>query len=411
MSRICYFEKVPNSLKMHKSNLTFFSQIIHLIDRNLIDRVIGKHQSDKHTKGFSTWNQLICMIFGHLSNAHSIRDIVYGICSTTGNLAHINIRSLPKRSTLSYANQHRSHEVFRDIYFGLLEKFRHKIRGPRIKFALQSKIYLLDSTFVALSLKVFDWAVYKTKKGAMKIHTLLDYYGGMPEFLDLTHGKESDNNYAQKIHIPAGSVVIGDRGYFDFDLLRRWDKELKIRFVVRAKEGAIYKVLADNPVDKDTNLISDQLVLPDGPSGRAKYKEILRMVKIWDEENQRIITLITNETSSWTAETISELYRARWEIELFFKTIKQHLKIKSFVGTSVNAVLIQIWTAMITLLLIKYLQAIAKFNWHLSNLVAFMRINLLVAGNLYGWLNDPIFFTLRGSPNDLAQGVLFEDGG
>lgn len=382
-----------------RSNLTIFSQLVHLLDRKKVDQVIETHQANKHSKGFPVWNQLLCMLFCHFSNAQSIRDIVYGMCSTTGNLQHIDIRNLPKRSTLSYANKHRSWEVFRDIYLTMHKQLFANRTGRR-KFPIRSKIFLLDSTLIQLSLKVFDWAVYRQYKGAMKLHTLLDYQGAMPSYIHLTNAKQHDLVHAREITLPKGSVVVADRAYFDFDLLRKWDQEQKIRFVVRAKKSMLADPIKDLPI-QDSAIKKDQIVHLKGLKGNRKYPYPIRRVEIWDENNHKSIILLTNQLSSWTAETISELYKARWEIELFFKEIKQHLRIKSFIGTTINSVLIQIWTAMITLLLLKYLKNSSTYPWHLSNLVSFIRFNLLVSVNLVEWINKPIFTKLRGSPENL----------
>lgn len=392
---------------MHKSNLTIFSQIAHIMDRNSINHIIKKHQANKHSKGFPIWNQLMCMIFCHLSNAQSIRDVVYGMCSTTGNLHHIDIRSLPRRSTLSYANKHRDWKVFSDIYHSLYEQLRHQLKGHRISFPIKSKIYLLDSTLIQLSLKVFDWAKYRQYKGAMKMHTLLDYQGAMPKYIHITEGLQHDLIHAREMKIPKGCVLVADRGYFDFDLLYNWSRKQKIRFVVRAKKKFSFKVIKTNPILAKC-IVKDQIVKLTGLKGSKKYPPQIRRVEVWDQENNTTIILLTNVTTYWTAQTISQLYKARWEIELFFKDIKQHLKIKSFIGTSLNAILIQIWTALITLLLLKYLKAKAIYQWHLSNLVSFLRFNLLVAVNLFEWIDQPIFNRLRGSPQ-LYQLTMFPD--
>lgn len=375
---------------MHRSNLTIFSQIAHLIDQDTIKGVIDAHQANKHSKGFGVWDQLMCMLFCHLSNSQSIRDIVHGMCSTTGNLHHVNVRNLPCRSTLSYANKHRNWEVFRDIYHALHQKLHHKLQGQRIKLPIQSKIYLLDTTLIQLSLQVFDWARYRKHKGAMKLHTLLDYHGAMPSYIHVTEGRENDIIHAREMSMPKGSVVVADRGYLDFDLLNDWSEHQQVKFVVRGRKKMIYQVVKDNACDA-SNIVKDQIIRLTGYKGSKKYPKLMRRVQVWDQENNRTIILLTNELITWTAETISELYRARWEIELFFKDIKQHLKIKSFIGTSLNAVLIQIWTAMITMLLLKYLKARAAYKWHLSNLVSFLRFNLLVPTHLYKWLDRPIF--------------------
>lgn len=381
------------------SKLTLFSQIVQLIDRNLTNKIISVHKSDKHSKGFPVWSQLMCMLFCHFSNSHSIRDIVHGMCSTTGNLHHIDVRRLPKRSTLSYANQHRNWEVFRDIYLAMYHRLSGSLSCPAIKFKIKSKILLLDSTVIPLSLKVFDWAKFRQHKGAMKLHTLIDYQGAMPEFIHVTEGKMHDVKYAWELSFPKGSVVVADRGYLDYALLRHWHDNLDVRFVVRARKDMVFEVIEDRQVIHE-HILSDQVVRLHKYTTGKKYPEPIRRIELWDSENEKVIILLTNQLKSWTAKTIGDLYRARWQIEIFFKEVKQHLKIKSFIGTSVNAVMTQIWTAMITILLLKYLKARAKFNWNLSNLVSFLRFNLLVTKNLYEWLDEPIFTQLRGSPED-----------
>lgn len=395
---------------MHKSNLTIFSQIAHLIDQDIVKEVVKKHQANKHSKGFPVWNQLMCMLFCHLSHSQSIRDIVHGMCSTTGNLHHIDVRDLPRRSTLSYANKHRNWEVFRDIYLALHDKLYKKLSAPRIALPIKSKIYLLDTTLIQLSLEVFDWAKYRRAKGAMKLHTLLDYHGAMPAYIHITEGRENDIIHAREMTFAKGSVLVADRGYLDFDVLNSWDQEQEIRFVVRGRKKLVYQVVKNIPV-QDTNIIKDQIIQLTGLKGGRKYSSPLRRVEVWDEENDKLIILLTNVTESWTAETISKLYQARWEIELFFKDVKQHLKIKSFIGTSLNAVLIQIWTAMITLLLLKYLKEQATYKWHLSNLVSFLRFNLLVAVNLYGWLNQPVFTRINNPQISSQMRLAFDQGG
>jgi IS4 transposase len=256
---------------------------------------------------------------------------------------------------------------------------------------------MFDSTLISLSLKVFDWAKFRQRKGALKLHTLLDYQGAMPEYIHMTEGKVGDVTYARSLLLPKNSVVVADRGYYDFQLMKQWNKQ-KVRFVVRIRDDMVYKVIKEKP-SKDELILKDQIIIPTGAKGK-EYKGRLRRVEILDEENDKKIILLTNERNNWTAKTISQLYKARWEIEFFFKDVKQHLKIKSFVGTTPNAVLIQIWTAMITLLLLKYLKTKAKFGWHLSNLVSFIRVTLFAHINLYDWLNEPIFVKIRSGPEE-----------
>ena len=265
---------------------------------------------------------------------------------------------------------------------------------------------MLDATTISLCLSIFDWAKYKTAKGAIKMHTLLDFDGNLPAYVNITDGKTADNKGAYDIPLLKGSVIVADRFYNDFSLLNIWDSN-GIYFVIRHKENLQYNVIKENelPEKRHQHILKDEIIELKNKSSKEKYPKMLRRVAIWDDVNKQVIELITNQIT-WTANTIGELYKSRWEVEIFFRDIKQLLHIKSFIGTSENAVLIQIWTALITILLLKVLKAMAKYNWHLSNLVAFIRLNLFVKINLQLWLDNP-FEEKNSSPPKYAQGVLF----
>jgi hypothetical protein len=255
-------------------------------------------------------------------------------------------------------------------------------------------------------LSLFDWAKYKTAKGAVKMHTLLDYDGNLPAYVNITDGKTADNKGAYDIPLLANSVIVADRYYNDFSLLNVWDSN-SVNFVVRHKENLNFKTIKENelPDNRHQHVLKDEIIEFTGVQAKNKYPKRLRRVAIWDDENQQVIELITNQMS-WTANTISELYRSRWQIEIFFREIKQLLHIKSFIGTSENAVMIQIWTALITILVLKYLKALARYGWRLSNLVAFIRLNMFVKIDLQKWLDKP--FEEPPEPmQNYIQGVLF----
>jgi len=276
----------------------------------------------------------------------------------------------------------------------------------RVKFKIKSKIFLLDSTTVSLCLSLFDWAKYKTAKGAIKMHTLLDYDGNLPAYVNITNGKTADNKGAYDIPLLKRSVIVADRFYNDFSLLNVWDTN-GVFFVVRHKENIKYTAIKENelPENRHGHILIDEIIALTGTKSKQKYPNRLRRIAIYDPINKQQIELITNQMS-WTANTISELYRARWEVEIFFREIKQLLHIKSFIGTSENAVMIQIWTALITILVLKALKAMAKHNWYLSNLVAFIRLNLFVKVDLQKWLDHPFQEHPPPKQNEI-QGVLF----
>jgi len=388
-------EIVNNQNTPSMTNITLFSQITRLLNRAVFNKLVSKYSTDKHNKGFNSWSHLISMLFSHFSNSQSLRDISNGLRSATGNLSHLGNVQAPSKSNLSYQNKHRDWRLFRDYYYKLYEYLGQQAKFSKKKLKIKSRIFLLDSTTITLSLSLFDWAKYKTRKGAIKLHTLLDYDGNLPAFILLSDGKKSDNDAAYDIPLLKNSVIVADRYYVDFALLNIWDSS-EIFFVVRHKSNLKYKQVKEKELPKKRlqNILIDEIIELTGINTKKKYPKSLRRIAVYDEKNNQVIELLTNN-KHWSAGTIAELYKSRWRIEIFFREIKQLLNIKSFIGTSVNAVLIQIWSAMIVILLLKYLKAISKFNWHLSNLVVFIRINLFVKIDLYQWLNNPIRKTYK----------------
>lgn len=374
---------------MPEVNVTLLSQILKLIDRNAANKIICRHEADKHSKGNNTWTHLVSMLFCHFAKANSVREIADGLRSTTGNLVHLGAQNAPSKSSISYLNANRDWKVFRDLYFTLYDKLSPQMQRQRV-FAkrLKRKIFLMDSTVIPLTLKLFDWAVFRQRKGAVKLHTILDYDTALPVFINMSDGKKHDVQVAKSVEFPSGSVVVMDRAYVDFNWLNDLDSK-GVFFVTRLKSNVHYEVAERFLTDeKQECILEDADIELTGFYTKNKYPDKLRLVRVYDERNQKEIVILTNNLS-WTAATISELYNARWDIETFFKAIKQTLRIKTFVGTSPNAVLIQVWTAMITILLLKYLQAKADYKWHLSNLVYVLRVNLFVKINLWKWINEP----------------------
>ena len=387
-------------------NITLFSQIISKLDKSRFKNLVTTHQSDKHQKGFTSWSHLVSMLFCQFANSQSVRDVSNGMRSATGNLNHLGMLKAPSKSTLSYQNKNRSWELFRDYYYVLLESLGQQAKMKRTKFKIKSKIFLLDATTISLCLSLFDWAKYKTKKGAVKMHTLLDYDGHLPAYVNITDGKTADNKGAHDIPLLKGSVIVADRFYNDFSLLNVWDSS-GVYFVVRHKNNIKFRTIKELelPQNRHQHVLKDEIIAITGNKTKEKYPRKLRRVALWDDKNQQTIEVITNQMS-WTANTITELYKARWEVEIFFRDIKQQLHIKSFVGTTQNAVMIQIWTALITILILKALKTQAKHPWYLSNLVAFIRLNLFVKVDLHKWLDNP-FQKEQPPPNKYVQGVLF----
>ena len=388
------------------ANLTLFSQIISKLNRSSFNKLVKEKQTDKHSKGFNSWTHLVSMLFCQFAKSQSVRDISNGLKSATGNLNHLGIETAPSTSTVSYQNAKRDYSLFKDYYFQLLSVLSAEAKFKQVKFKIKSKVFLLDSTTISLCLSVFDWAKYKTAKGAVKMHTLLDYDGCLPSYVNITDGKTADNKGAYEVPTVRSSVIVADRFYSDFYLLNVWDSN-KVNFVIRHKENLQYNSVRELPLpeDRHQHILKDEIIELTGVQTQNKYPKRLRRVVVWDEKNEQQIELITNQMS-WTANTIGELYKARWQVEIFFREIKQLLHIKSFIGTSENAVLIQLWTALITILILKALKALAKYGWHLSNLVAFIRLNLFVKISLQEWLDNP-FVPPKDTPVKIQQGVLF----
>lgn len=388
------------------SKINLFAQIISKLDRSSFKSLVKEKETDKHQKGYNSWTHLVSMLFCQFAKSQSVRDISNGLKSATGNLNHLGIQKAPSKSTISYQNKNRDWQLFKDYYYKLLSQLGQQMNVKQTKFRIKSKIFLLDSSTISLCLSLFDWAKYKTAKGAVKMHTLLDYDGNLPAYVNITDGKTADNKGAYDIPLLANSVIVADRYYNDFSLLNVWDSN-SVYFVVRHKENLNFKTIKENelPNNRHQHVLKDEIIEFTGVQAKNKYPKRLRRIAIWNDENQQVIELITNQMS-WTANTISELYRSRWQIEIFFREIKQLLHIKSFIGTSENAVMIQIWTALITILVLKYLKALARYGWRLSNLVAFIRLNMFVKIDLQKWLDKP--FEEPPEPmQNYIQGVLF----
>ena len=388
-------------------NVTLFSQIISKLNRSKFNKLVSTSGSDKHNKGYTSWTHLVSMLFCQFAKSQSVRDISNGLRSATGNLNHLGIHKAPSKSSVSYQNKHRDYNIFKSYYFILLESLGQQAGFKQVKFRIKSKIFLLDATTISLCLSLFDWAKYKTAKGAVKLHTLLDYDGNLPAYVNITNGKTADNKGAYDVPLHKGSVIVADRFYNDFALLNVWDSN-GVFFVIRHKQNLQYTSVKENvlPENRHKNILVDEIIALKNQASKKNYPKKLRRVAVWDDKNEQTIEIITNQMS-WTANTISELYKSRWQIEIFFREIKQNLHIKSFIGTTENAVMIQIWTALITILILKALKAMAKYSWQLSNLIAFIRLNIFVKINLQNWLDRPFEEPDELKDKQVTKGVLF----
>lgn len=369
--------------------LSLFSQITSLLDRHSFGRLVKDRQTDKHAKGINSWTHLVSMMFLHLAKVDSVRDISNGLQTAFGNLSHLGIQRVPSKSSVSYINAHRDWKLFMDYYFALLQRFEPSLqRRRKYGHQLKRKIYLMDSTLVTLCLSLFDWARYRTHKGAIKVHTVLDYDTGIPCFAEVSEGRRSDLKVARTLEFPAGSVVVMDRAYVDLRWLHNLDSK-GIWFVTRMKTGITLQVARSRDISKGPpELLADEEITLHGKASAKTYPKPVRMITWNDTKTGQKLVFLTNQMN-WTAKTVANLYRSRWDIECFFKQIKQTLRIKSFIGTSYNAVLIQIWTAMIAILLLKYLINRAKYNWNLSNLVTMIRVHFFNKLDMAEFLDRP----------------------
>jgi hypothetical protein len=365
---------------------SIFGQILHLFSKREFFETVHATKAERNAKGFSCWDQFVAMLFCQLGQAHSLREICGGLASCFGKAKHLGIQSAPKRSTLSYANEHRPWQLYEKTFYQLLGKCRQLDFGKR-RFRFKNKLFSLDATVIELCASLFDWAKFRQTKGAVKLHLLLDHEGYLPVFAHITDGKTHEVRVARKIDLPPGSIVAIDKGYIDYELFWNWTGK-DVSFVTRQKDNADYNVLGERPIPKNRNILKDQDIELGGFYSQQKYPGILRRLEVWDEENKRIIVLLTNHMT-FGATTIAAIYKDRWQIEIFFKVIKQNLRIKTFVGTSQNALLTQIWTALIAVLILKYLKFRSSFLWSLSNLVAMLIYNLFTYRDLWSWIDNP----------------------
>jgi hypothetical protein len=365
---------------------SIFGQILHLFSRREFFETVYATQAERGAKGFGCWDQFVAMLFCQLGQAHSLREICGGLASCFGKAKHLGLKAAPKRSTLSYANEHRPWQLYEKVFYQLLSKCRQLDFGKR-RFRFKNKLFSLDATVIELCAGLFDWAKFRQTKGAVKLHLLLDHDGYLPVFAHITTGKVHEIKIAQAMTFPSGSIVAIDKGYIDYDLFWRWT-ECGVFFVTRQKDNARYHVLEEKPLPMNRNVLVDQLIELEVFYSHQKYPGPLRRLEIWDEENEKVIVLLTNHMT-FGATTIAAIYKDRWQIEIFFKTIKQNLRIKTFVGTSPNALMIQIWTALIAILILKYLKFRSLFSWSLSNLVAMLRYNLFTYRDLWTWIDQP----------------------
>lgn len=369
---------------------SLFNQLLQHFPRTEFAALVKKHDAERAAKGFTCWTQFVSMLFCQLGRADSLREICNGLGCCLGRLVHLGIAKAPRRSTLSYANEHRPAALFEDLFWTALARFREQqgLGSRQHKFRFKNKLLSLDSTTISLCLALFPWAKFRRAKGGVKAHVLLDHDDYLPAYVLLTEAKRSDVKLADSFALNPGSIVAMDRGYNDYALFGRWTMA-GVFFVTRLKENAAFEVVEECEVPEKRNILADQIIRLTGAKAQADCPCLLRRIVVWDAENEREIVLLTN-LLEFGSTTIAAIYKERWQIELFFKALKQNLTVKTFVGTSENALRIQIWTALIALLLLKWLHHLSKANWSLSNLASLLRLNLFTYRDLIKWLHEPM---------------------
>jgi len=350
-----------------------FAQLIEFLPQRVFDGFVTKYSGNKHIRHFTCWNQLLCMIFGQLTNRDSLRDLIVAIDAHSRKTYHLGFGKSVTRSNLAKANENRSSKIFEEYAYHLIAVARRKRANDN--FEIKGKVYAFDSSTIDLCLSVFWWAKFRKAKGGIKLHTLFDITTQIPAFIHITEAKVNDVNAMDLIPYESDSYYIFDRGYVDFTRLHKITNH-SAYFVIRAKSNLKFNRMYSNKVDKTTGVQCDQVGKLSGFYVSKQYPDKLRRVKFYDEETKRIFVFLTNNFEL-SAVHIALLYKNRWQVELFIKWIKQHLKIKCFWGTSENAVRIQIYTAIISYCLVSIVGYDLKIDRSTYEILQVLGISLL----------------------------------
>jgi hypothetical protein len=368
---------------------SLFSQILHHFPRAEFAALVNKHDAERHAKGFSCRARFVAMMFCQFARAESLREICNGLRCGLGKIVHLGVNNAPNKSTLAYANQRRPAQLYEDLFHAAYAHFR-KLGGfghRKAKFRFKNKLLSHDSTTISLCPSIFPWAKFRRAKGGVKVHTTLDHDSYMPVFISITCAKPHDVKAARLLTLNPGSIIALDRAYNDYELFALRTKQ-GVFFVTRMKDNAVYRVIEDRPVPQNRNIIADRIIVLTGVKAEEKCPGPLRRIVVWDAEREREIVLLANHLE-FGPTTIADIYKDRWEIELFFKALKQTLKIKTFVGASENALRVQIWTALIAMLVLKWLHHLSKADWSFANLAYLISLGLFTYRDLIDWLHHP----------------------
>jgi IS4 transposase len=367
---------------------TVFSQLLDHLPRHTFRRLVKHYRGDHRVRRFTCWDQFLAMVFAQLTYRESLRDIEACLGAIPERLYHLGFRCPSvSRTTLADANEKRDWRIYADFAQGLIDEARRLYAGESLGLVLDQTVYALDATIIELCLAVFPWARYQRTKGAIKLHTLLDLHGRIPTFVRITPAAVHEVNLLDELVPEPGSIYVMDRGYTDFLRLYRWH-QAQAFFVIRGKKDLHFRCRYSHPSDRPNGLICDQTILLKGPKTSLRYPEPLRRIRVRDPESGQQIILLTNHFQL-SAKTIAELYRRRWHVELFFKWIKQHLRIKAFYGTSVNAVKSQIWIAISVYVLVAIVKKRLGLERDLYTLLQILSVILLEKTELSCALGSP----------------------
>lgn len=353
---------------------TVFAQIMDFLPLKKFRQCVNRYNGNHRIRSFSCLDQFLCMAFAQLTFRESLRDIECCLRALKEKLYHVGIRGKISRSTLADANEKRDWRIYADFAQLLILEARALYSNEDLGLQLKQSVYALDATIIDLCLSLFPWARFRSTKAGIKMHTLLDLRGSIPSFIMITEAKTHEVNILDDLVTEAGAIYIMDRGYLDFGRLYALHQSPSF-FVVRAKSNTQLRRQCSAPVDKTSGLRCDQVVVPQNYYARKDYPEKLRLVKFYDSENRQHLRLLTNQFSL-PAKTIADLYRCRWQVELFFKWIKEHLRIKAFYGTSENAVKTQIWIAVAVYTLIAIIKKRMKLELSLYTILQILSLTL-----------------------------------
>lgn len=377
---------------------TVFSQVLNFMPKRDFRRAVNRYDGNKHLRTFKCWDQFLCMAFAQFTYRQSLRDAVVCLRAMGDRLYHIGIRGRVSRNTLSRANNKRDWRIYQDFAQVLIKRARKMYADEELGMALDNTVYALDSSMINMCMSLFPWAKYSDTQHMIKLHTLLDLRGSIPSFIAITSGKVHDMPMLDNVPVEPGAFYIMDRGYLDFGRLYTFH-QAKAFFVIRAKENTLLQRVYSYPIDKLTNVCSDQTVKLTGPQTKKHYPEHLRRVRFYDEENQVYLIFLTNNFEL-PALTIAQLYRSRWQIELFFKWIKQHLRIKTFFGTSENAVKTQIWIAVAAYVTVAIMKKQLKLELSLYTILQILSVTIFEKTPILSVFQDPCYSFHTESKNN-----------